>query len=65
MSEQRERHLVLEFLELIVFLLPVVFDFLLRLVFGVFYTLRTIWKGGGGLGGLRVQMLGGREAYIL
>lgn len=38
-SGARGKHLLLKLLEFVIFLLPVVFDFFLRFVFGVFYTL--------------------------
>lgn len=39
-------HLLLELLELVIFLLPVVFYLFLRFVLGVFDTLRAVWSRG-------------------
>ena len=39
-------HLLLELLELVIFLLPVVFYLFLRFVLGVLDTLRSVWSLG-------------------
>lgn len=56
----------MEFLELLLLLLAVVFDFFLGFGAGVFYPLGAVWRGGGVRAGRRRMLVdGGGARYIL